>query len=360
MRPVDFLQRTEERDAPRESRGNFELCHSRLFWDAPIFSPWIDERLAPEFTAHVAWPEDRPFAALLSHDVDTLALWSRREHRRRTAMLWAEHSPGSNFRNLLGLRHGTSRGEMFLPWIEAEKKHGFRSSFYVSAGVPHPPHPRDNTYELEDPVHHAGRDLPFAELLQAWAADGWEIGLHGSIHAATRPGLLRVEKQRLERALARPVMASRFHNLTFETDATPALLHEAGFTSDSTLGSNRMAGFRSGTSYPHRLAGADFLELPLILHDGALLRRDNLDLTEDAAFEACRLLVARVRAVHGVISLNWHPNTLPNPGWFRLYERLLALLAESGAWVATASQISDWWRGQNLHERFEKAVESLA
>jgi len=356
MRLVDFLQRTEERDAPREGRGNFELFHSPQFWGAPIFSPWIDEQLAPTFSGQVVWPRNRPFAAILSHDVDTLALWSRTEHRRRTAMLWDKQPLITNLRNLSGLRHSTSRNEMFLPWLDEEKKYGFRSTFYVSAGIPASPHERDNSYALEDFVHHAGRKRRFMEVLRDWAAEGWEIGLHGSICAATTPGLLAAEKAKLETAIGRPVTASRFHNLTFKIETTPTLLHGAGFTSDSTLGSNRMAGFRSGTSYPHRLEGCDFLEIPLVLHDGALLRRDNLDLTEDAAFNACRLLIDRVRAVRGVITLNWHPNTLLNPGWFRLYGRLLALLAENGAWVATASQIAEWWRSQNLHTRFEKAV----
>ena len=99
----------------------------------------------------------------------------------------------------------------------------------------------------------------------------------------------------------------------------------------------------------------EVLEIPLILHDGALLRSDNLDLSPDSAFRFCQEVIARVVQTRGVVSLLWHPENLVKPGYFDLYVRLLDLLEEQGAWGATARQIADWWEQSGNEQIVEKA-----
>ena len=138
------------------------------------------------------------------------------------------------------------------------------------------------------------------------------------------------------------VVTSRQHNLHFDSAKTPALLEKAGLKVDSTLGSNRDIGFRAGTSYPFRMwdaATRDWLrlvEIPLVLHDGALLRPDNLDLDLESAFALCKTIIDRVVETRGVVTLLWHPDKAALPDWFTLYTRLLAYIHEQNGWGASA------------------------
>ena len=47
--PLDLLRRTEERDAARDSIGNFEPQHCARRWDASLYRPVADEMLHVEF-----------------------------------------------------------------------------------------------------------------------------------------------------------------------------------------------------------------------------------------------------------------------------------------------------------------------
>jgi peptidoglycan/xylan/chitin deacetylase (PgdA/CDA1 family) len=195
------------------------------------------------------------------------------------------------------------------------------------------------------------------------ASRGWEIGLHGSIESAFTPGMLETQRLDIEKAVGSQVVSGRQHNLQFGAAVTPDLIAASGLKVDCTLGSNRTAFFRTGTSYPHKLWSVskkdwlDVLEIPLVLHDGALLRADNLDLSPDSAFRFCRKIIERAAAVRGVVSLLWHPENILKPGYFELYCRLLDLLKEMGAWGTSARQIADWWQSSGNAKIVEVAME---
>jgi hypothetical protein len=102
----------------------------------------------------------------------------------------------------------------------------------------------------------------------------------------------------------------------------------------------------------------EVLQIPLIIQDGAVLRQDNLDLTEEHAFSMCRQIIDRVAAVKGVVTLLWHPDTVLLPGWLHVYERLLEYIHRKNGWGASLSEIHDWWRGSGLVDKFEKKIEN--
>ena len=186
--------------------------------------------------------------------------------------------------------------------------------------------------------------------------------MHGSFQTATSYDLMAEQKEDVEKLMSSPVVSSRQHNLHFKADLTPAILDRAGIQVDSTMGFNRDVGFRAGTSYPFNVwdlkneCWLNLVEVPLILHDCALLRPDNLDLHVESAFVRCKEMIDQVAAVRGVVTLLWHPESYVKPGWFDLYVRLLAYLKEENAWATSSREIARWWKSSGNQQRLQKLI----
>ena len=358
----------EDLGGDRDKIHNFEAHHSARYRQSEHCRPVADEELLkrdPALPGKLRWPNGCKFAALLSHDVDGTRERSREQLARVIGLEMASTSSWTakarHLFSLSGLRHKPGQVDLISPWLEAEREKAFSSTFFVFATAVEPRHARDLTYYWEDLMPFEGRLQTIKSVFSQIAGRGWEVGLHGSIQSAFTPGMLENQRRDLEQAIGAEVTSARQHNLQFSSAVTPGLIAAAGLKVDCTLGSNRTVFFRTGTSYPHRLWSVakqqwlEVLEIPLILHDGALLRSDNLDLSPDSAFRFCQEVIARVVQTRGVVSLLWHPENLVKPGYFDLYVRLLDLLEEQGAWGATARQIADWWEQSGTAQIVEKA-----
>lgn len=357
----------------RDAIGNYEAHHSPRRWDGSLYRPEVNDALCrrvPGWKDRVRWPEGKVFAVCLTHDVDSVRMNSRRE-LFRTIASHVRHAEtlGERMRHGLsvaGLRHRPRDVDLMTPWIEAERRRGFRSTFFVFPTKVSRRHPRDCTYTWDDPTWYRGSRCRVREMLRGVVAQGWEVGLHGSLHSALDEALLREQKEDLEACLGQVVGSTRQHNLRFDLRRTPEVQASAGFQTDSTLGFNGDVGFRNGIAYPFRLrdpAGGSPrgpLEIPLVLHDWALLHPEALGLGEEAAFRVCCRLIDAVTATKGVVTLLWHPNWFPVEPWFRLYERLLDYLVEKKGWGATAREIHDWWTGQGLEGELERGLKEVS
>lgn len=361
---VPLLQRTEEASAARDSIGNFETQHSARRWDASLYRPVVDEALHAAFPAwreQIVWPEGKRFAACLSHDVDMVQLDSRYE-LARTIALHFRHARGAgkklkHLASAVGLRKTPRKFDVFTPWVEAEQRHGFRSSFFFFPTRVRERHIIDNVYRWDDRTTYRGETCSVREIARDLRRRGWDIGLHGSYLSPLSYEMLAEQKEDVEKAIGETIVTSRQHNLHFDSARTPALLEKAGLLVDSTLGSNRDIGFRAGTSYPFRLwdaaarAWLRLVEIPLVLHDGALLRPDNLDLDLESAFAVCKTVIDRVAETRGVVTLLWHPDKAALPDWFALYTRLLGYIHEQNGWGASARDIHEWCEKTGLPDR---------
>ena len=368
-----LLQRAEEAVPARDSIGNFETQHSARRWDASLYRPVADELLHdafPLWRESVSWPEGKRFAACLSHDVDCVQLDSRYE-LARTVRLLSRHAEGLGKKlkplaSLVGLRKTPRKFDVFTPWVEAEQRLGFRSSFFFFPTRVRERHIIDNVYRWDDRTTYRDELCPVREIARDLHRRGWEIGLHGSYLSPMSYEMLAEQKEDVEKAVGETVVTSRQHNLHFDSAKTPALLERAGLKVDSTLGSNRDIGFRAGTSYPFRMwdaAARDWLklvEIPLVLHDGALLRADNLDLDLESAFTLCKTIIDRVAGTRGVVTLLWHPDKAALPDWFALYTRLLEYIHQQNGWGASARQIHGWWVSGGMAARHHEMVQKLA
>ena len=290
------------------------------------------------------WPENRPFALFLSHDVDQIhdrdlfRVLADLNHVRR---IWTRGEPGSAAlalrrvaRALLAPKPAERDFETIL---EIEARHGFRSTFFV----------------LHDPYwsrHGPRYRLACPEIRRIAArirAAGGEIGLHGGVLRLDRADGYRESREALQDALGVDAIGIRNHLLRFSGVATWAAQEAAGFRYDATFGFADRLGPRDGRLRPFFPDNQRILELPLTVMDVTLFR--NLGLAGEAALEAAWRAIEPVARAGGLVSLLWHNNYFNEPeyrDWQWTYERLLERLAAWKPWCATGAEIDAWCRSQ--------------
>ncbi len=192
-------------------------------------------------------------------------------------------------------------------------------------------------------------------LLLRWfcvlQASAMEIGLHPSYHAATHPGHLRRERDRLTALLGRPPLSVRTHYLRWIEPTTPRMLAAAGFRIDSSLGWPDHEGFRRGTCLPFQLfdvqanAPLPLWELPLAVMESVLFVRRGLTL--EAANHTTEMLLNVCRRYGGLCVALWH-NTLWDerdfPDWGAHFEHTLRRAQNQGALIVDLQSAIRSWR----------------
>jgi peptidoglycan/xylan/chitin deacetylase (PgdA/CDA1 family) len=233
--------------------------------------------------------------------------------------------------------------------MQLEADHGFRSTLYFLPSRIVPWHPYDPDFTFSDRVTFDGRVMPLGAMIRAIHSRGWEIGLHGTFHSATEPGVLAMQKDELEAELGQPIRTVRQHYLQYDPTVTPGIHAAAGLIADGTHGFNDLLGFRAGTAFPYRCwdwatrAPAPLWEVPLHIQDGALLR-DNP--TVDVAVARCLPLLDAVQSVGGCLSILFHPARLATDSGFAVYRALLGEAKRRGAWGCGTAQLVDWWQAR--------------
>jgi hypothetical protein len=171
-----------------------------------------------------------------------------------------------------------------------------------------------------------------------------EVGVHG-IDAWCDVEKGRIELERVKKITGPRQLGTRMHWLYFGVQ-TPAVLEEAGFEYDSTLGYNETIGYRAGTTQVFKpLNARRLLELPLHIMDTALFYRSYMNLTDEEASAAMQPLIQAANRFGGVLTTNWHDRSLgPERLWRQPYRRLLDELRHNKPWFATASDAVSWFR----------------
>jgi len=284
-------------------------------------------------------PDGSPFALCLTHDVD-------RPYKRAVHSLYYALAE----RSLEHLRGSDPRCNPYWQFDEIasiERARGVRSAFYF---LDEPHVRRKGARALASPrawIEQAGRydvtDPAVADVVRRLDADGWEVGLHGSLAAAGDPRRLAEEKSALEGVLGDEVIGCRQHRLRLDAPDTWVDQRGVGFRYDTTLGSGTETGFRHGYG-PIRPFDDEFVVFPLTVMEQAL---PDPGRKPDAAWEVCRKLLAEAAANGAVMTVLWHPRCFSEPdfpGYRDLYERLLDEALSMGAWVGPPGDLYEYQR----------------
>lgn len=365
----DLLSRREEWECPvRHENHNWEPSLAPVARREGSFAPLLEQQVEawgregrlPRVTGTAArWPNGKAFALCLTHDIDILQeyLWLERwRHlpslrrapaRQRAVMIGSLVAQAAKRVAHVGRKRASPPLDA---WLEAENRHGFRSTCHFFADpLPHATW-EDKFYRYRDRIEYEGRSRTIGEVIRAVAQAGWDAGVHGSLPSHRDDSLLSLEKDAVEAAAGQPVVSTRQHHLAWDVRVTPGVHAAAGLRVDSSLGSNIDLGFRCGTGMPffvYDLAAdrpLDLLQIPLVIQDNPLQRLSAGN--EDLMTARCVELIDRVAAVGGAITLLWHNQHRPGSVAFRCYERVLAAAAERGAWGCSMRQLDEWWRGR--------------
>lgn len=337
----------------------------------PVINQWVRKIKAqqPEKSSSINpnfWPEERPFAACLTHDVDFVTSNSLIETFRRLRF-----SPYSKkmvyLREVLGGVYRRINDRLFFAktekdpfwcfekWLEIEDKYNFRSTFFFLPDNPSRYQEWDCFYRHHDKIEFEGQKIIVAELMTEMDKQGWEIGLHGTFYSYDDANELRIQKEQVENSLGKNVFSIRQHLLHYDIKITPKVQAQAGFKFDSTLGFNHTTGFRRGAAFPffqydiENEIELSIVQIPMHIQDGALFRKEYMGLNPESAINHCLKLVEKVEKENGLLTLSWHPQYYDSvlfPGWFHVYEELLSYLHKKNAWVTSVGEIGRWWESQ--------------
>jgi peptidoglycan/xylan/chitin deacetylase (PgdA/CDA1 family) len=329
-----------------------------------LYRPVMDEDFLNNGGQKPVWPDGKPFAVCLTHDVDAVSLYSLKQSlRSRKAQLLNAGSAFQRFKSVVGVGIDLARAGIHIQhkdplhcyerWLAAEKQCGAYSTFFFWPGLTAVTkrHHTDCPYELYDQVVFDNQRCTVAEIIQEVDRQGWEIGLHPSWYSFDDTDKLKRQKEALEKAVGHDVVSIRQHCLHYDIRVTPRLHAEAGFRYDSTLGFNDNVGFRFGTCYPWRLYDLKaekelpITEIPLIIQDVAMLNpAKGMRLDEDTAFQYVEQITEAVEKVGGVLTLLWHTNHIIDQTWWNLYVRILKYLKHKDVWFASVKEIGEWWK----------------
>lgn len=364
------LSRQEEAERKiRDRRGRWEWPYSQAALDGTLYVPRVDvavqswaKSLGVEKRAS-AWPDNRPFAICLTHDVD---LVSRRTTSIRfiaelAGRLWKIPDMRLKYFTSKLLRHiakylagpilrfrREDEYHCFDSCMEIEAKFGFTSTFFFFAEHLPVPHVWDCGYSHSDRVVFYGSNMTVREMMRKMLKRGWHIGLHGSYLSAIRLDALMSERKQLEQSTGMPISAIRHHYLHYDTWKTPALHQQAGLKVDSTMGFNRNVGFRSGTAFPHYCwdheqdRSTDVLEVDLQVMDGALLGFPGFECDARLAVEYAVKIMDNVAAVGGCLTLNWHPSWFGRQYYAEVYQAILKEAAKRNAWGCSLTDLCEY------------------
>ncbi|HTD61532.1 MAG TPA: hypothetical protein VK679_12855 [Gemmatimonadaceae bacterium] len=290
------------------------------------------------------WPDGKRWAAALTHDVDVVTGWPAFTALRLVELLRKGElgRAGRVTAAALGAIGGNPTWRGMADVLSAERAAGVVSTWFLLCGTP-----TVSTWRAGD-LTYSPESRAVKRLLDALAAAGHEVGLHGSFATYDNAEVFAEQRRRLS-ALGTKPTGVRQHYLRMAPGATQTAMRTAGFAYDATFGFPDRNGFRLGSAdivpgWPTE--GLD--EVPLVWMDRALSKYRGIE-DPNAWVDDALELAATARGVEGLWVGLWHCNLTPPlgyPGAPAAYTRLLAEIMRESPYVATLDRLVAWRRAR--------------
>lgn len=292
------------------------------------------------------WPDGAPYAVCFTHDVDRI----RQTYQGVLA--------GYRNSGLMGAwkawLHKPAKEQD--PFFNFDRIRQYETDWRIHSAIyPMFEKRRWSRAILKGEIQHVlGVYDPFdvQEQLLRFHADGWEIGLHGSLDAHKSHTALMNEMTKLRQLIDAPLenIGIRNHYLQFDWCVTPDVQLACHVLYDSSMGFNFTCGFRCGTTFPyviHDTNGKSLIELPISVMDTALKYA-----VPGRETEVAGRIADEVRRQGGLLMINWHQrfcNRDTNPLMFNWVETIITRARADKAWIALPRDVACHWRERCMH-----------
>lgn len=267
------------------------------------------------------------FALCLSHDVDRI--YKTYQYATETI---SKLSP----LQLAGIVSGNNPWWQFERVMSLESELGVKSSFQML----------DEQHVTERPIYewmnprtwklYAGRynvtNPQVRAMIKVLDSRGWEIGLQGSYLSGGNKFRLTSEKERIEEAIAEPLLGNRQHYLRVREPETWRYLRDIGIKYDMSLADRQELSHQRGYKLI-RPFNDKFVVFPWTVMDSTAVRSAE---TISGAVSNCHQLLERTRENRGILVLDWHQRVFHEPdfpGWTTLYRNVIERAQKMGAWI---------------------------
>lgn len=311
--------------------GTLSPNESFAYQNSLLDRPFIDEMLAhllrylEQHNINIKY-EHPGYQLLYSCDMDVPAQWYKASPclfiKSTISSIIKHHS----IRRFFSIFEAFTKAERDIfytfPLIIAElEKNSLKGCFNLKGGLTNKKF--DHYYDVN--AHW------IQDILSLLAARGHEIGFHPSYDTPEKKECFTKELKAVRAAAPTPVRGGRQHYLRFMGCDTWRMWDDAGLEYDSTVGFNKVSGFRLGTAREFPVydllqrKALNLRERPLIVMDCTLLEYEGA--TPQEAFDKACHYAQQIRKYGGNMTLLWHNSYLETPEKRELFSQLLKYLS---------------------------------
>jgi peptidoglycan/xylan/chitin deacetylase (PgdA/CDA1 family) len=334
-------------DYDKYGRANIEksILYKSNLLSIPVVNKTIQyfiDLLNKKFNLNISikslW-DDKNFAAVLSHDVDSISkfLPLAKELRLQLSMLLGDKKPHLFYKRLyeyIDKKINKSYEDPFDTFdyiLNLEKEYNFKSSFYFMTD--------NKTYKTTDNLTKS--------ILNKVKKYNCEIGFHPGLGTSNNKEEFNRQSKLFKKDMKTDSQFGiRQHYLSFISGSTWEIHNDAGAMYDTSICYPQVAGFKAGYCLPYKVYSLsknkilDLWEVPLIVMEGTLLQYMKLNL--QVAKKYCIDLLNEIERYKGVFVLLWHNSALCDefdPHARALFEWMYKELAKRNCITDSASNI---------------------
>jgi hypothetical protein len=306
----------------------------------------------PEIKIAPAWPNNKKYAIIISHDCDRI-------FKYRTQSFYHDilfNLKARKFKNTISylikflislpfIKSIDPYYKSFQKWIEFEKEVEGKGNYFIGVRSRF-----DKHADYRD-LHYNVYYKPIKGILSKFkSAENWDIGVHTSLNAWKSESIFLEEKKRFENSYQLKARGFRGHHWSINNTNTQLSFEmalETGYNYSSSLGMNNTLGFRRGICVPFipvsdKLSKSSFYEFPPNAMD------DSLSCFE-SNYERSKTIISFLEIIkknNGLLILDWHSDTLRydfQDGFaFELLKIIETLKTDPECWITTPTQILNW------------------
>lgn len=310
------------------------------------------------------WPGGQPYAAALSHNVESLRKWTF------SSILKSTFTDLLIFYKIRYLIRNISRKIRYIAtnieeyWnfdiiSESEQEQGVRSTFFFIMA--------EESGRITD---YSAADRDILEEIQALMKADHEIALLASLESS-RTEAIRKQKEALLDITEEVKMGVRQSRNRLEPDVTPQYHNKYDFYYDSSLGFCETNGFKNGFGYPlqqvitgkeergkFRFTSGQCLELPLVFSDGNLVLSKARQVGFEQARSSLEFMISLLNKYNGFLGVNFSVHNFAELTYDnQLYMQFLSRLKSDNAYIGRCRDLARWWRKRKIVRLEEESSE---